>query len=836
MNFAAALADRLELRSQQARWREDPVAWVQERLGEHVWSKQAQIMRSVAENKLTSVQSCHGVGKALALDTPLPTPTGWTTMGEVRVGDDLLNEQGKPATVLAISPIEQRDTYQVSFDDGSVIIASDDHQWQVIDLCHRPRKIADWREHWAATVTRTTRELADNLRTDGGQLRWRVPTARPLAGNPTSLPVPPYTLGFWLGDGTSSQAAVVIGHEDAPHSLAALHAEGVGTRLRPSSVRAGCSSYGLLGVLDGLRSLDVFGNKHVPAAVLRADVETRLAVLQGLMDTDGFVSTGQSVGIDLCDKQLADGVAELVVSLGWKAYRSTKVAKLDGRVVGTVYRLQFRPDMPVFRLPRKADRLGKLVSQRSRHTQRTITAIEPIESVPVKCVAVDSPSRLYLAGRSMIPTHNTHLASRLVLWFLDTHPPQDTMVVTTAPTSHQVRAVLWRYIRQGHEAASMPGIITQSQVPEWKIDGNLVGYGRRPADHQRSAFQGQHAEHMLVVLDEAGGIPKWLWDAADSLMTGSDNHLLAIGNPDDNASHFHTVSTKEPGWARHHISAFDAPAFTGEQIPAEMALKLVQREWVEDKQVRWGESNPLYRAKVLGEWVDSEDALIPLSWVRAANQRWIAWDEAGRPPQPGRLVLGVDVARYGEDSTVIAHRHGDVITHLDRHDKLDTTQTTALVTAALYNQPKAIANVDVIGVGAGVVDQLRALGMPVAPFNAASGTRRRDATGSWQFPNVRSASYWNLRELLDPANDSQIALPPDDELTAELTIPKWDIRAGGRLVIEDKDSIRKRLGRSTDSADAVVQAFWQERTPDVDEQGAVKQPRVRRYADAVSWR
>lgn len=429
----------------------------------------------------------------------------------------------------------------------------------------------------------------------------------------------------------------------------------------------------------------------------------------------------------------------------------------------------------------------------------------------------------------------THLASRLVLWFLDTHPVQDTMVVTTAPTSHQVRAVLWRYIRAGHEAAGMPGFITQSAVPEWKIDGTLVGYGRKPADHQQSAFQGQHAEHMLVVLDEAGGIPKWLWDAADSLMTGDDQHLLAIGNPDDNSSHFHTVCTKEPGWTRHHISAFDAPAFTGETIPADMARKLVQREWVEDKQLRWGENNPLYQAKVLGQWTDSEDSLIPLSWVLAANARWNAWDEAGRPPQPGRLVLGVDVARYGEDSTVIAHRQGDVIAQLDKLDKLDTTQTTARVRTALHGQPKALAIVDVIGVGAGVVDQLRALRVPVSPFNAAAGTKRRDATGEWRFPNIRSASWWNLRELLDPANDSQIALPPDDELTAELTIPKWDVRAGGRLVVEDKDSIRKRLGRSTDSADAVVQAFWQERTPELDEQGAIRKPKVRRYANAVTW-
>ena len=219
----------------------------------------------------------------------------------------------------------------------------------------------------------------------------------------------------------------------------------------------------------------------------------------------------------------------------------------------------------------------------------------------------------------------------------------------------------------------------------------------------------------------------------------------------------------------------------------------------------------------------------------AANRRWQDWHDAGCPPQPGRLILGVDVARFGEDKTCIAHRYGDVIEQIDRYAKLDTTQTTSLVQAAMYMKPHAVAVVDVIGVGAGVVDQLRASRHAVRAFNASSATRQRDITGSWRFPNVRSAAWWSMRELLDPAHGASIALPPDDELTAELTAPKWDVRAGGVLVVESKDELRKRLGRSTDSADSVIQAFWQERTWQTDEQGRAKRPKVRRYADAVSW-
>lgn len=430
-------------------------------------------------------------------------------------------------------------------------------------------------------------------------------------------------------------------------------------------------------------------------------------------------------------------------------------------------------------------------------------------------------------------TGKSHLASRLVAWFLSVNPPEDTFVVTTAPTAAQVRAILWRYISQVHAKAGLEGRVTQAA--EWKINDQLVAYGRKPSDYTESNFSGIHAKHLLVVLDEACGVSKHLWVAADSLATSADSHVLAIGNPDDNGSHFYKVCTSEPGWTRHKISAYDAPAVTGEDVPQVLRDTLVSRAWIDDKKQRWGEGSPLFKAKVLGEFADSDDSMIPLSWVMAANRRWNEWDEAGRPPQPGRLVLGVDVARFGDDKTVLAHRYGDVIVKLERHAKIDTTQTTSLVQAAMHNQPHAVAVVDVIGIGAGVVDQLRSLQIPVRAYNAAHGTRVRDATGSWKFNSVRSASYWHLRELLDPAQGSTLALPPDDELTAELTAPRWDIRAGGVLVVESKDDLKRRLGRSTDASDAVAMAMWQEQTRDTDEEGRAKRPKVRRYADAVTW-
>jgi hypothetical protein len=401
----------------------------------------------------------------------------------------------------------------------------------------------------------------------------------------------------------------------------------------------------------------------------------------------------------------------------------------------------------------------------------------------------------------------SHLASRLVAWFLDTRPPGETFVVTTAPTVQQVRAVLWRYITQAWQLHGLRGRVTQAA--EWKINDQLVAFGRKPSDYNESAFQGIHAKHLLVILDEACGIPAQLWNAADSLATGSDNHILAIGNPDSNSSHFHSVCTSEPGWHRIKISSLNSPNVTGEKVPDQLKQTLVKPEWIEDKKLRWGVSSPLFKSKILGEWADDEDGLIPMSWVIDANARWHAWNESRRE-LVGRTVLGVDVGHLGEDKTVIATRRGDVVTTIESWGKQDTVAVAGLVQQRLRASAPAVAVVDAIGVGAGVVDILRSKGCAVRPFVASASTKRRESTGTQGFPNLRSAAWWNLRELLDPALDARLCLPPIDDLTADLTTPRYEPVTGGKIKVESKDDIRKRLKRSTDFGDAVVQALWTE--------------------------
>ncbi len=221
---------------------------------------------------------------------------------------------------------------------------------------------------------------------------------------------------------------------------------------------------------------------------------------------------------------------------------------------------------------------------------------------------------------------------------------------------------------------------------------------------------------------------------------------------------------------------------------------------------------PLRSQLLNGDWsagmtVDAYQ-VISRDWIKAANERWREWEQAGGV-YDSLGIFGVDVGRGG-DFSVIAHRHGDIITRLDRSQSKDTMSVAGEVAMLLSVGYTAV--IDVIGIGAGVCDRLSEQGHTIIEFSAGTRTGRTDATGRLRFVNKRAAAWWNMRELLDPAT-SQIALPPDKAVSDQLSAPRWKANSNGRIQIESKDQIKKRIGRSTDDADAIIQAFWQDAIP-----------------------
>lgn len=425
-------------------------------------------------------------------------------------------------------------------------------------------------------------------------------------------------------------------------------------------------------------------------------------------------------------------------------------------------------------------------------------------------------------------------AAALAAWWVSSHPIGEAFVVSTAPSTPQIHAILWEEIRKIHNRGMLSGEVQLSD--NWIIGKTLVGMGRKPHDYNQHAFQGIHRKYLLCILDEACGIPEWLWNAVETITTGDFCKILAIGNPDDPSSHFAKVCKPKSGWNTIPISVFDSPNFTGENVDEDLKDVLTSVQWVEDKRVAWGEDSPIWEAKVLGKFpLLDEHAVIPLGWVQAAQDRWRDWVAEGMPPERGQKIVSADIARFGRDQTVLAHRQGKICSRIEKFRKLDT-EASADIIMQRADRSTDLCVVDVIGIGAGVVDKLTRNNYRVKSFNAASRTSATDSNRDWYFPTLRSAVWWHMRELLDPSRDHNIAIPDDEDLAADLISPRWSIMIGSKIYVESKDDIRKRIGRSTDVGDSVIMAFWYTSSSlDDDTYEAINWTDVEVPGGAVSW-
>lgn len=383
-----------------------------------------KIETAVLEGGLFAMAMPRGSGKALALNTPLPTPEGWTTMGDVQVGDWLFDETGQACRVTFATPVMRgRPCYRVTFSDGEEIICDAEHLWTVEDIyCRRN------------PITLDTATMAGRVRVghrpDRIEHRYAIPLAKPLQIPGYDLPIPPYVLGLWLGNGDTCSSRITNHAADQEELEQHVRWSGEFLDRRPSGDQ-GLARCGVLtqtrsiptcmvSMRRRLRTLGLLGNKHIPAIYLRGSASDRLELLQGLMDTDGSVNGHGHCEITLKANQLALDLRELLASLGIKFGVSEKWVMLEGRRMGPYHRFCFVAfdDLPVFRLARKRRHLPPPGARKLPARRRFITEIEPVPSVPVRCIQVDSPSHLYLAGRKMVPTHNTTLCETACLWAL----------------------------------------------------------------------------------------------------------------------------------------------------------------------------------------------------------------------------------------------------------------------------------------------------------------------------------------------------------------------------------------------------------------------------------
>jgi predicted phage terminase large subunit-like protein len=410
-----------------------------------------------------------GGGKALTTDTLIPTPSGWTTMGALKAGDVIFGKDGKPCRVLIAHPVNPNpETFRLSFDDGTEIMASADHNWLTFSLKELGdllKKTPEWRakrrarrasrsnvgagKKWNHTLAhrlalsqrcvewnkahaapgglpssgsiRSTRDIFETLKVHG-RTNHAIPVCAPLDMPEAILPLDPYLLGLWLGHGDSDGGGYTTSD---PELLEAFRRAGFTVTTHLSKYH-----YGILGLVTVLRNMGLHKNKHIPAEYLRASKAQRLALLQGLMDTDGTVyKQSGSVEFNNCNRALASGVRELIVSLGWKC------RMIEGRAIltrngirkdcGPKWDIKWTPGEYVFRLERKRNR--QRLATRQTVKFRYVIGCEPAAPVPMRCITVGSPDGLFLCHQNMVPTHNSAALLAAALQFV--HVPDYSAIL-----------------------------------------------------------------------------------------------------------------------------------------------------------------------------------------------------------------------------------------------------------------------------------------------------------------------------------------------------------------------------------------------------------------------
>lgn len=423
----------------------------------------------------------NGHGKALSLDTPIITPAGWRSMRELTVGDSVFDENGQMCNVVAVTDVmHNRPCYEVVFSDGSVITADANHEWLTTNqlalrtIRNKAKAAAkfkgagkptgDFSKRGPSVVT--TKQIADTLsfRVGPNQMinNHAIPATGPVDMPDVYLPIPPYVLGAWLGDGSSNGGGITTNDDEILDEIR-LHGYTITNYVAKYH-------YGVLGLFVQLRELGLINNKHIPEMYLFASRQQRTELLMGLMDTDGHITEYGRCEFTNMNKALAEAVCQLALSLGFIARIITGEATLYGKKCGTKYRVTFTPNTPVFKLQRKLKRQRSSVSTRSKY--RFITDVRPVASVPVRCIQVDSPSRLYLAGRAMIPTHNSQVTG---LIGLDMAYKGEKVVIGSFEMAPE--RTLYRMVRQA-AGSSQPSIQYINAFLRW-MEGRLWVVGKR---------------------------------------------------------------------------------------------------------------------------------------------------------------------------------------------------------------------------------------------------------------------------------------------------------------------------------------------------------------------
>lgn len=380
---------------------------------------QKRAIRKIVDNRFTVICASRQIGKLLALDTPVPTPNGWTTIGELKDGDVIFDWYGNPTKVIKAHDIQySKQAYEIEFSNGEKIIAGEEHEW--FTQTHQER-----RNNSEGTV-KTTQQIFDTLFTGKSEPEpnHRILIKHQIKYDTKQLPIEPYLLGAWIGDGCSNKNEITCGKVDF-QEMYDINLSNINKTFRDDYKRG---TFGIkiqkdqneISFKKHLENLNLLKNKHIPDIYLQSDENQRLELLRGLLDTDGHINKAGVIQFYTIHAKLAEQVKELVYSLGIQCKITSKIPKIKEREYNRCYIVTFKTEKPVFKLVRKLERLKTIKREKVIHNRNKfiyIKNIKPIDQVPMKCITIEHPEQMYLIGKTFIPTHNTTLMTVVCLWY-----------------------------------------------------------------------------------------------------------------------------------------------------------------------------------------------------------------------------------------------------------------------------------------------------------------------------------------------------------------------------------------------------------------------------------
>ena len=587
----------------------------------NMWPFQERLVSNFHKNRFNIAKMPRQVGKALALDTPIPTPEGWTTIGDIKVGDQILSPDGNPVSVtFKTETMTNHQCYKIFFDNGEEIVADADHLWEVNSSYWRTgKKVINTDEIYSRYLKKT-----NNKRGKGVEGSLYIDLSKAINGKNQNLPIDPYLLGVWLGDGYSADGRIIAHKDDYEFYKTKLDIEH--EREDNNCIRFKCRD-----LRKKLKENNLLKNKHIPQIYLRTSIEQRMELLRGLMDTDGSITKNQSFEFYQKNYEFILQVVELLSSLGIKS-------RVSRRLINQCWyhTVRFPSKENIFNLPRKSELINFGGKGRPQNKRHYIQKIEKVDSVPVACIQVDSDDHLFLCGRTFIPTHNTTTVVSYLLHYIVFNDNVNVGILANkASTSREILSRL----QLSYE--NLPKWMQQGIV-SWNKGSLELENGSKIIAASTSASAVRGMSFNIIFLDEFAFVPNHIADdffasVYPTISSGKSTKVIVVSTP-KGMNHFYRM------WhdAERGKNSFVATEVHWSEVPGR------DEEW--KVQTIANTSEEQFRAEHLCEFLGSVGTLINPSKLKILVyddpiKRSKGLDVYENPIEDHSYLITVDVAR-----------------------------------------------------------------------------------------------------------------------------------------------------------------------------------------------